>query len=140
VGAEVKIMEMNKSVYYAGFIGIVALALTYVFWGADVIPDALAAAGPGVVAAWLDDAVVIVAGIFALARWRQVAFGTKGKKGLGWKAGAVFIPIIIAGLAYVFWIVDLIPDTVPYIGWADDAVAIIMLVYVAGRIRKRLKA
>jgi uncharacterized membrane protein YkvA (DUF1232 family) len=129
----------NKNLYYAGMIGIVALALTYVFWGADVIPDAIATLGPGAIAAWFDDAIVIIAGIFALAKWRQFTLGGKKQKGVGWKGAAIFIPVVIGGLLYVFWAVDLIPDAAPYIGWFDDAAAVMIMFFTLGRIRKRLR-
>lgn len=129
----------RENLYYAGLVGLVALGLTYVFWGADVIPDSVATLGPGALAAWFDDAVVVITGWFALAKWRQITLGTKQKTGLGWKGAVVFVPIVAAGILYVFWGVDLIPDSAPYVGWFDDAAAIMIMFYTLGRVRKRLR-
>ena len=133
-------MAINKNIYYAGLGILGALVLTYIFWGADIIPDSVATIGPGLLAAWVDDAAVIIGGIFVSAKWRQLALGTKKAPGLNWKAIAIFLPIILFGLIYVFWGVDLIPDSIPYVGFADDAATVLAAILFAGKLRRRFKA
>ena len=131
-------MAVNKPIYYFGFIAIVALGLTYVFWGADLIPEGYFPP-PLTILGYIDDAVVIIGTIFALAKWRQIFLGKKGQPGMGWKGALIYLPVVAALLIYVFWVVDLIPDTVPYIGYADDAAAILAGMFILGKIRRSLK-
>lgn len=120
--------------------GLVALALSYIFWGADLIPDNLISLGPAALFGFLDDAVVVIALIFVLRKWKIVTLGQgDNHKGMGLKGWILFVPVVLAVLFYVFWGVDLIPDSAPYVGLIDDAIAVITGAYVVGKIRKRLK-
>ena len=118
----------------------VVAGLSYIFWGADLIPDALISAGPAAIFGFLDDAVAVVALIFVLRKWKIVTIRQgKENKGLGLKGWFLFVPVVLAVLFYVFLGVDLIPDSAPYIGWVDDAIAVIAGAYIVGKLRKRLK-
>lgn len=133
--------EGNKALYYTGGIIIVALALTYVFWSIDLIPDAASAVGITTFIGWVDDAVALGLMVLALRRWKVITMGTKGQPStISPLYSIIFISIVILGLAYVFWIVDLIPDSIPYIGWMDDALVIITGFYILAKIKKKLKA
>lgn len=133
-------MAANKNaILWAGYIAIIALGLTYVFWGADLIPDSLSSALPGTFIGYMDDAIALILMFLGLAKWRQIITGTKNKAGLGWKGFLIFTPILALILVYVFWVADIIPDTIPFVGYADDVIAILLGVFVAAKVWKKLK-
>lgn len=127
-------MNGNKALYYGGFVLIVSIVLSYVFWGADFIPSSVA----GPIIGHLDDAIVIIMGIVALTRLKARTIGDKTMEGMGVGGYVIFGALIILGLWYIFYGVDLIPDKTPYIGFVDDIIVVLLLFAAAGRIRKTL--
>lgn len=130
--------DIKKLLYYAGFAIIIAAALGYVFWGADLIPDTLAGLPPSVFLGWIDDAIALIAMVLVLRRWKLAMFPTskKGKSIITFKSAIIYIPTIALILWYIFWGVDLIPDKAPFIGWIDDVLALIIGMGVAARLRQ----
>ena len=58
---------MKQGIYWIGSIIIIALALSYVFFSADLIPDAAVSVVPGTLIGWLDDAGALVGMFIALS-------------------------------------------------------------------------
>jgi uncharacterized membrane protein YkvA (DUF1232 family) len=130
----------GKSIYNIAFIVIVAVALSYIFLGTDLIPDSIGLLLPGKILGFVDDAVVVLGLVFFLAKIKQKTVGGKGLgKGLGIWGWLITIAVVSAVLFYIFMPVDLIPDAIPWAGFMDDAASAIVGLAVVQRIRRQLK-
>jgi uncharacterized membrane protein YkvA (DUF1232 family) len=132
-------MAMNKAIYNTILVAVVALGLTYVFLGSDIIPDSVSVALPGMILGWVDDAVVILGLVFFLAKIKQRMIGGKGSPGIGPWGWVLTIGVVTAVLLYIFLPVDILPDGWPWVGFMDDAAAAIIGLVVVQRIRRRAK-
>lgn len=128
--------KLPSIVYKMGFFLVFTAALAYIFWGNDLIPDALSSIPPTQFLGWIDDAVVLIIGLFVTRKWWARAFPNTKEMKIDWKVMAVYAPAIAAWLWYVFYGVDIIPDSIPYAGWFDDAAAFFLMMYVTGKIKK----
>ena len=132
-----KTVSVGKNIlFWAVAAIIVALGLTYVFWGVDFIPDQAASVLPGGFVGYIDDAVAILLMFITLAKWRQYITGKPGMKA-NWKMLLIFTPIIALVLVYIFTVIDIIPDTIPGFGYLDDVIVILLGGLAAGKLYKK---
>lgn len=128
-------VDFNTGTRWIVIIALTAAALGYVFLGADIIPDSLSALPPTTVLGWVDDSIAILTAILIGRRWWRYTKG-QGDEGVNVTAMIIFVAVASASLFYVFWGVDLIPDATPWVGFADDAIAVAIGVFTAARLRK----
>ena len=131
--------QTRKINFYIGAIAIVGAVLAYVFGSFSIIPDVgIAAPGWGQILLHIDKVFAIILGIFALRRMKLWVDQQKKPGKINWLLMLVFVPILLFAVWYVFLGVDLIPDSIPWVGWFDDALAILVAIWSAGKLKQML--
>jgi uncharacterized membrane protein YkvA (DUF1232 family) len=114
-------------------IAVITGAILYFILKLDLIPNIIGIWG------YIDEAIVIGGALFVLNKYRKRAFPKRSPQKFNWKGWLIYIPIIMFFLWYIFHGQDLIPDTIPLLGYLDDAIAVIAGVVVAAKIRNMFK-
>jgi hypothetical protein len=131
--------DNKKTMFYILSAIIVTIFLAYIFGKFQVLPD-VAIAGPAFASLLMliDDAVAVILGVFAIRRLKiNLIDKKKSDKKTSILGIILMIIIVIAALWYIFLGADLLNDSLPYIGWFDDAIAGISVIWIAGKIRRK---
>jgi len=126
--------QLRDDAYKVFIIFLVIAGTGYVLWGADVIPETLAANN---LFSFVDDVIVIIA-LFLIARkWKVYLFGTnKAPRKAGWFAWTLILTVLSGAVWYIMLGVDIIPDGVPFTGFLDDAALVLGAIALLARIRQ----
>ena len=122
-------VEINKTFKWMIIIGVTLIAIWYIATPIDIFPE-----GFGGYAGYIDDALVILGSIFVIRKTYQ----SLNKRPKNVPISHYLLPVIIIGaaIAYVFMPQDIIPDSIPYIGWIDDIAVIVGAAILARKLKK----
>jgi len=113
-------------------IGITIAILWYWFTPIDLIPDGYT----GWLAGHIDDFLAAVGGVLIV---RKVIQSFKKRDVAHVKWTRYIIPFLMVGVAilYVLAPQDIIPDSIPYIGWLDDIGAMIGAALISRKVLQK---
>ena len=126
--------KSNQIIVFLSGIFVAILGLYYVLNKIDLVPDGLGPLG------YLDDLIILLLLLFFtnrfLKRMRLRFSNNKAAYQELWRSGNLVkaftrpqtwgtIIILTALFAYVFWALDVVPDAITGLGYADDAIAAI---------------
>jgi uncharacterized membrane protein YkvA (DUF1232 family) len=107
--------DQKKTLKIILIIGIVIAVTWYWFTPIDLLPEGIT----GLLAGKVDDFLAVIGGVMIIRKIIQ-SFNKRDYKTIKWTR--YIIPLLMVGIAllYVLAPQDIIPDTIPYLGWLDD--------------------